>query len=405
MNVQVMGFESLRASSIKSSPSMAVSMAAKAMQAKGVDVVDLSLGEPDFETPAHIVEAAIGAMRSGKTRYTGPAGIDELRTAIVDKFKRENGLDYASDEVAIGNGAKQILFNAFLGTLEPGDEVVVPAPYWVSYTDIVILHGGVPKIVPCGVEDDFKLTPERLEAAITEKTRWFLFNSPSNPTGAMYTKAELAALGEVLACHPRVSIMSDEIYEHIVAGEVPFTSFANACPKLRDRTLLINGVSKAYAMTGWRLGYAVGPKSLISVLNKMQSQSTTCPSSISQVAAAAALNGPQDFVHSAVAEYKARGRLVTEGFSAIEGLEVRAPDGAFYLFPKCEGFIGRRTKDGHTISSDTELASYLLSDGKVATVPGAAFGMEPYIRLSFATSREKLFMAIDRIAAALAYLR
>lgn len=405
MNIQVKGFESRRAASIRSSPSMAVSMAAKAMQARGVDVVDLSLGEPDFETPAHIVEAAIGAMRSGRTRYTGPAGIDELRIAIVGKFKRENGLDYASDEVSIGNGAKQILFNALLGTLEPGDEVVVPAPYWVSYTDIVVLHGGVPKIVPCGVEDDFKLTPERLEAAITPKTRWFLFNSPSNPTGAMYSNKELVALGEVLARHRQVSIMSDEIYEHIVAGDVPFTSFAKACPELRDRTLLINGVSKAYAMTGWRLGYAVGPKSLVAVLNKMQSQSTTCPSSISQVAAAAALDGPQDFVRAAAAEYRARGRLVAEGFAAIEGLEVRAPEGAFYLFPKFESFIGRRTKSGRTIGSDTELASYLLAEGKVATVPGAAFGIEPYIRLSFATSREKLAVAIDRIASALADLR
>lgn len=404
MNVHVMHFESRRAASIKSSPSMAISMAAKLMQAGGTDVVDLSLGEPDFETPAHVVEAAVDAMRGGRTRYTGPAGTEELRSAIVGKFRRENGLNYRGDEICIGNGAKQIVFNAFLGTLEPGDEVIVPAPYWVSYTDIVVLHGGVPKIVPCGVEDEFKLTPERLEAAITGRTRWFLFNSPSNPTGAMYSRAELAALGEVLARHPQVSIMSDEIYEHILTGDVPFTSFANACPDLRERTLLVNGVSKAYAMTGWRLGYAVGPRSLVAVLNKMQSQSTTCPSSVSQAAAAAALNGSQDFVHAAVAEYRERGRLVTEGLSAIEGLDVRAPDGAFYLFPKCEGFIGRRTRAGQTIANDTELASYLLAEGNVATVPGAAFGMEPYIRLSFATSRAKLSDAVDRIAAALAEL-
>ncbi|MEK1933940.1 MAG: pyridoxal phosphate-dependent aminotransferase, partial [Pararhizobium sp.] len=300
-------FESARAATIKSSPSMAVSMAAKAMRAKGENVVDLSLGEPDFDTPAHIVEAAIDAMRRGVTRYTAPDGLPELRAAIAAKFKRENGLDYAMDEISIGNGAKQILFNAFLGTLEPGDEVIVPAPYWVSYTDIVILHGGTPKIVPCGVEDAFKITPERLEAAITTKTRWFLFNSPSNPTGAIYTAEELKALGAVLARHPRIAVMSDEIYEHIVCGSVPFTSFANACPDLKDRTLIINGVSKAYAMTGWRLGYAAGPKDLTKVLNKLQSQSTTCPSSITQVAAAAALNGPQDFVRQAVAEYKARG--------------------------------------------------------------------------------------------------
>ncbi|MBJ6133752.1 pyridoxal phosphate-dependent aminotransferase [Ochrobactrum sp. Q0168] len=403
--MNMIAFESRRAATIKSSPSMAVSMAAKAMRARGENVLDLSLGEPDFDTPQHIVEAAIGAMRSGVTRYTAPDGLPELRQAIVDKFKRENGLDYALDEISIGNGAKQILFNAFLGTLEPGDEVIVPAPYWVSYTDLVILHGGLPKVIACGVEDDFKITPERLEAAITPKTRWFLFNSPSNPTGAIYTAEELKALGEVLARHPRVAIMSDEIYEHIVCGDTPFTSFAIACPDLRDRTLIINGVSKAYAMTGWRLGYAAGPKELTKVLNKLQSQSTTCPSSITQVAAAAALNGPQDFVRAAVAEYKARGELVTKGFGAIPGLEVRAPEGAFYLFPKCAAYIGKVTPDGTVIANDTMLASYLLTEGKVATAPGAAFGVEPYIRLSFATSRENLAAAIERTYDALTKLR
>jgi len=403
--MNMIAFESSRVATIKSSPSMAVSMAAKAMRAKGEQVVDLSLGEPDFDTPGHIVEAAVEAMRKGLTRYTAPDGLPELRQAIVAKFKRENGLDYAMDEISIGNGAKQILFNAFLGTLEPGDEVVVPAPYWVSYTDIVILHGGTPTIVQCGVEDAFKITPERLEAAITPKTRWFLFNSPSNPTGAIYTAHELKALGEVLARHPRVAIMSDEIYEHIVCGNVPFTSFAVACPDLRDRTLLINGVSKAYAMTGWRLGYAAGPKDLAKVLNKLQSQSTTCPSSITQYASAAALNGPQDFVEKAVREYKARGELVANGFGAIPGLEVRAPEGAFYLFPKCTPYIGRTAPGGKKIANDTDLASYLLSEGKVATVPGAAFGVAPYIRLSFATSRENLSIAIERAADALAKLR
>ncbi|AYG64551.1 pyridoxal phosphate-dependent aminotransferase (plasmid) [Rhizobium jaguaris] len=399
-----MVFESSRAATIKSSPSMAVSMAAKAMRAKGEHVVDLSLGEPDSDTPAHIVDAAIEAMRRGVTRYTAPDGLSELREAIVRKFKRENGLDYAMDEISIGNGAKQILFNAFLGTLEAGDEVVVPAPYWVSYTDIVILHGGVPKIVPCGVEQDFKITPEQLEAAITPKTRWFLFNSPSNPTGAIYTAAELKALGEVLARHPRVAVMSDEIYEHIVCGDVLFTSIGVACPELRDRTLIINGVSKAYAMTGWRLGYAAGPKELTRVLNKLQSQSTTCPSSITQFAAAAALDGPQEFVTNAVAEYQARGELVARGFGAIPGLEVRAPEGAFYLFPKCAPYIGRTAPDGTPIKNDTDLASYLLKTGKVATVPGSAFGVEPYIRLSFATSRDNLNIAIERVADALGQL-
>lgn len=397
-------YETTRAAAIKSSPSMAVSMAAKAMRAKGEHVVDLSLGEPDFETPSHVVEAAIEAMRKGVTRYTAPDGLADLKAAIIAKFRRENGLDYAMDEISIGNGAKQILFNAFLGTLSPGDEVIVPAPYWVSYTDMVILHGGTPRVVPCGVEDGFKITPERLEAEITAKTRWFLFNSPSNPTGAIYSRDELRALGDVLARHPHVAIMSDEIYEHIVCGQTPFTSFAVACPELRDRTLIINGVSKAYAMTGWRLGYAAGPKDLTRLLNKMQSQSTTCPSSITQYAAIAALNGPQDFVADAVREYRARGDLVARGFSAIPGLEVMAPEGAFYLFPKCAAYIGRTAPDGTVIANDTALASYLLTEGKVATVPGAAFGVEPYIRLSFATSKDNLTLAIERISAALAKL-
>jgi aspartate aminotransferase len=400
-----LSFENKRSATIKSSPSMAVSMAAKAMRAKGEHVVDLSLGEPDFDTPAHIVEAAITAMKRGFTHYTAPDGLPELREAIVAKFRRENGLDYAMDEISIGNGAKQILFNAFLGTLEPGDEVIVPAPYWVSYTDIVSLHGGVPKVVPCGVEDAFKITPDRLEAAITPNTRWFLFNSPSNPTGVIYTADELKALGEVLARHPRIAVMSDEIYEHIICAEVPFTSFAIACPQLKDRTLTINGVSKAYAMTGWRLGYAAGPKALTKVLNKLQSQSTTCPSSITQAAAVAALNGPQDFVTGAVAEYKARRERAAKGFGSIQGLEVRAPEGAFYLFPKCAACIGKTAPDGTKIEDDAAFASYLLAVGKAATVPGAAFGVEPYVRLSFATSRENLAIAIERTADALAKLR
>jgi aspartate aminotransferase len=400
----MMNFQSTRALRINSSPSMAVSMAARKMRSAGENVVDLSLGEPDFDTPAHIVEAAYRAMRAGLTRYTAPDGSEELRAAIAGKFKRENGLDYGLDEIAVANGAKQILFSAFLATLEPGDEVVVPAPYWVSYTDIVVLHGGVPRLVPCGVETGFKLTPDRLEAAIGGRTRWLLLNSPSNPGGAIYSPAEYEALAEVLSRHPDILILSDEIYEHIVLGSDPFVSFAAACPHLRDRTLLVNGVSKAYAMTGWRLGYAAGPKALIAGLNKMQSQSTTCPSSISQAAAAAALNGPQDFVGEAVRRYKARGEQVTADLNAIPGLELVAPAGAFYAFPKCSAYIGRCTPDGQVIGNDSELATYLLTHGKVATVPGAAFGLEPYIRLSFATSRENLKMALARIAVALADL-
>ena len=399
-----MNIQNARASQIKMSPSMSVSMAAQALRAKGEIVIDLSLGEPDFETPPHIIEAAIEAMRGGVTRYTGPAGTERLRAAIAGKFRRENGLHYAADEIAVANGAKQIIFNAFLATLEPGDEVIVPAPYWVSYTDIAVLHGGVPRVVTCGVEAGFKMSPAQLEAAITARTRWLFLNSPSNPTGAVYNREEFEALGNVLRRHPQVMVLSDEIYEHIVALEGQFISFAVACPDLIDRTLLVNGVSKAYAMTGWRLGYAAGPKPLIAALNKMQSQSTTCPSSISQAASAAALDGPQSFVAEANAEYTARGKLLTEGLNAIAGLKTAFPAGAFYAFPECSAFIGKRTHDGLIIANDTDLATYVLHRGKVATVPGAAFGLEPYLRLSFATSRENLRTALAGIASALADL-
>lgn len=396
--------ENARAWRIKSSPSMAVSIAARSMKAVGEDVIDLSVGEPDFDTPPHIVEAAVAAMRSGQTRYTEPNGTEVLREAIVDKFLRENGLTYSVSDIAIGSGAKQILFNAFLATLEPGDEVIMPAPFWVSYPDIVALHGGSPIVIPCGIADGFKITPEALVAALTPRTRWLLLNSPGNPGGSIYSANELAALGQVLGHYPEVLVMSDEIYEHIVGGNVSFVSVGAACPQLRDRLLIVNGVSKAYAMTGWRLGYAAGPKALVAVLNKMESQSTTCPCSISQAAAIAALTGPQDFVRSAAAEYQARGTLVAERLSCIKGLEVRAPDGAFYAFPQCGAFIGRETPEGKPIADDTALAAYLLKVGKVATVPGAAFGLEPYIRISFATSRGMLETAMARIAAALAAL-
>jgi len=396
-----MNFQSSRAQRIKSSPSMAISVQAKEMAARGDKVIDLSLGEPDFNTPAHVIDAAHQAMLEGRTRYTAPNGFEQLRAAIVRKFQRENGLDYQPEEIAVANGAKQLLFNVFLATLEPGDEVLVPAPYWVSYTDMVLLNGGVPRVIPCGVEDDFKLTAERLEASITPQTRWLMLNSPSNPSGVIYSAEEFAALGAVLEKHPKVLVISDEIYEHIALGDKPFVSFANACPALRERTLLINGVSKAYAMTGWRLGYAAGPKGLIAAMNKMQSQTTTCPSSISQWAAATALDGPQDFVREATREYRARGEMVARGLAQIEGLELRMPEGAFYAFPRCAAFIGKRTPDGEVINNDADLAGYLLRVGKVATVPGSAFGVEPYIRLSFATSRENLEQALGQMREAL----
>lgn len=398
-------FESARSRRIQSSPTMAVSLLARRMREAGEAVIDLSLGEPDFDTPAHITDAAYAAMRSGQTHYTGPAGTEALRAAVTAKFLRENGLRYAADEIAVAGGAKQIIFNAFLATLELGDEVIVPAPYWVSYTDMAILHGGTPKTIACGVETGFKIKPEVLEAAITEKTRWILLNSPSNPSGVIYSKAEFQALGEVLARHPRVLVMSDEIYEHVVLGSEAFVSFAIACPDLRERTLIVNGVSKAYAMTGWRLGYAAGPKGLVAALNKMQSQSASCASSVSQAAAIAALEGPQDFVREAAAEYGARGALLAEAFDDIAGIDLLAPVGAFYAFPHCGKLIGARASDGQVIATGGDLARYLLEIGKVATVPGAAFGLEPHLRLSFATSRENLRAAARQIAEAVGRLK
>ncbi|AFO50689.1 MULTISPECIES: pyridoxal phosphate-dependent aminotransferase [Pseudomonas] len=399
-----MDMQSSRVKAVKSSPSMAVSVLAKQMLAKGEPVINLALGEPDYNVPAHVIEAAHQAMLAGNNHYTPPNGMDSLRQAIVDKFARENDLHYGLDEICVGNGAKQLLFNAFLATLEEGDEVITPAPYWVSYTDMAMLNGGVPVVIPCGAEQGFKVTAEQLEAAITPRTRWVMLNSPNNPSGAIFTREEFAALGKVLERHPKVLIISDEIYEHIVLGDQPFVSFVTACPQLRERTLLINGVSKAYAMTGYRLGYAAGPKGLVVAMNKTQSQTTTCPSSISQLAAVAALNGPQDFVRDANREYKARGALVVEGLAQIPGLKLQMPQGAFYAFPEVSAFIGKRTPDGQVINNDTELSAYLLRVGKVATVPGSAFGVEPYVRLSFATSRQELEQALGQLREAFAAL-
>ncbi|MFK0095892.1 pyridoxal phosphate-dependent aminotransferase [Pseudomonas sp. NPDC090592] len=399
-----MDVQSSRVKAVKSSPSMAVSVLAKQMLAKGEPVINLALGEPDYNVPAHVIEAAYQAMLAGNNHYTAPNGMESLRQAIVDKFARENDLAYGLDEICVGNGAKQLLFNAFLATLEAGDEVITPAPYWVSYTDMAMLNGGVPVVIPCGAEQGFKVTPEQLEAAITPRTRWVMLNSPNNPSGAIFTREEFAALGKVLERHPNVLVISDEIYEHIVLGDQPFVSFVTACPQLRERTLLINGVSKAYAMTGYRLGYAAGPKDLIVAMNKTQSQTTTCPSSISQLAAVAALNGPQDFVRDASREYQARGALVVDGLAKIPGLKLQMPQGAFYAFPEVSAFIGKRTPDGQVISNDTELSAYLLREGKVATVPGSAFGVEPYVRLSFATSRQELEQALGQLRDAFAAL-
>lgn len=395
-----MNYQSERVQRITESPSMAISLQAKAMRAEGQNVIDLSLGEPDFDTPAHILDAAERAMRSGQTRYTAADGTPELKAAIVQKFQRENGLTYTLKEVSVGNGAKQIIFNALLATLEPGDEVVIPAPYWVSYSDMVTVLGGVPVLLPCGAEDGFLVTGQRLAQSITPKTRWVILNSPSNPSGAIYTKTQWMDLGTALQAFPRVLIMSDEIYEHIVYDH-PFISFGNACPELRDRSLLVNGVSKTYAMTGWRIGYAAGPQGLIAAMGKIQSQSTSNPCSISQAAATEALSASQDFLGPMVAEYKARRDLVVSGLARIPGLEVISPQGAFYAFPQCASFFGMRAPDGSQINNDTDLAAYLLRRGKVATVPGSAFGLQAHIRLSFATSQSVLADALERMGAAL----
>jgi len=398
-------FQAERIKLIKASPSMAISLQARKMRQEGADVIDLSLGEPDFDTPAHIVEAAYRAMCAGQTRYTAADGTPELKAAVARKFQRDNGLIFAPDEISVANGAKQSIFNGLFATLEPGDEVLIPAPFWVSYSDMVSLAGGVPRIVPCGIESDFLLTPESFEQHLTPRTRWVILNSPSNPSGAVYDRGQLGALGEVLLKHPRVLVLSDEIYEHITYGAVPFVSFGAACPALRGRTLIVNGVSKTYAMTGWRIGYAAGPKALMVAMGKIQSQSTSNPCSVAQAAAVEALNGPQDCVAPMVAEYRSRSTRVLEALSRIPGLRTAQPQGAFYAYPHCGSFIGTRAPDGQTISNDADLAAYLLRIGHVATVPGVAFGLSPYLRLSFATSQAVLDDAMERIQRALADLR
>ncbi|EKF40135.1 Aspartate aminotransferase B [Nitratireductor indicus C115] len=395
-----MNYEAERARRIKLSPAMAVSVRARELRAGGADIIDLSVGEPDFDTPPHILEAAADAMRSGQTHYTAADGTPELKEAIVEKFRRENGLEFSRQQVSAGNGAKQIIFNALMATLEAGDEVLVPAPYWVSYTDMALLVGGIPRLVECPIEADFKLTAQQLDAAITPATRWLFLNSPGNPSGAAYSSAELQALGEVLRRHPRVLVLSDEIYEHIRHDGAEAPSFLSACPDLRERTVIVNGVSKAYAMTGWRIGYAAGPTELIKVMAKIQSQSTSNPCSISQAAAVAALIGPQDFVQEAAAEYTARRDLVIEGLSGIPGLKLRKPEGAFYAFVECKGLIGKRLPGHKPLESDADIAEFLLETAGIAVVPGAAFGLSPYIRLSFAAARPLLTSACKRLAEA-----
>lgn len=392
-----------RLAAVKPSASMAVSMAAKALRAQGVDVIDLGLGEPDFPTPAHIVEAAFKAAAAGETLYTASAGTPALRTAIAEKFKRENGLNYLPDEITVANGAKQIIFNALMATLNPGDEAILPTPYFVSYPEMVKLLGGVPVTPACPADTGFRLTPEVLQAAITPRTKWLFLNMPGNPSGAVYAATELQALGAVLAQHPHILILSDEIYEHILFDGRTFVSFGAACPDLRDRTLIVNGVAKAYAMTGWRIGYAAGPAPLIKAMNTVQSQSVTSVAAPMQAAALAALNGPQDCIAQFRAAFERRRDLVVAGIATIPGLTLAPPEGAFYAYIGCAALIGKRTANGETLTDDTAVTQYLLTSG-VAAVPGTAYGLSPFFRISTATSDAVLTEAIARIKAAVAAL-
>lgn len=397
-----MSYIASRLSAVKPSASMAASQAAKALRAKGVDVIDLGLGEPDFPTPSHIIDAAHVAAKAGQTLYTGAAGTVEVREAIAGKFRRENGLDYTADDIVVANGAKQIIFNALMATLEAGDEAILPAPYFVSYPEMVKLLGGTPVTVECPETSGFRLTPDVLEKAITPRTKWLFLNMPGNPSGAVYSQADLKALGAVLARHPQVLILSDEIYEHILFDGREFVSFGKACPELRDRTLIVNGVSKSYAMTGWRVGYAAGPAPLLKAMSTIQSQSCTSVCSIAQAATVAALNGPQDEVARFRQAFEARRDLVVDGIRKINGLALSPPDGAFYAYIGCASLIGRKTPGGFVLEDDAAVANYLLNEGRVASVPGAAYGLSPYFRISTATSEEVLTEAIARINAAVA---
>ncbi|HVY13146.1 MAG TPA: pyridoxal phosphate-dependent aminotransferase [Alphaproteobacteria bacterium] len=393
-----------RLSRIQPSPTMAVTQKAAELKSAGRDVIGLGAGEPDFDTPDHVKEAAYAAIRNGQTKYTAVAGTPELKKAIQAKFKRENGLDYAADQIIVSNGGKHVIFNAILATVDEGDEVIIPAPYWVSYPDMVMLAGGNPVIVACPPESNFKMKPAALEAAITPKTKWLILNSPSNPTGAAYTKDELRALADVLLRHPQVNIICDDIYEHLLYDGLEFFTLAQVEPKLYTRTLTMNGASKAYSMTGWRIGYAGGPKHLIKAMADVQSHSTSNPCSISQAATVAALNGPQDFLKDWVKSFQARRDLVVSMLNQSQGLSCKKPEGAFYVYPSCAGVIGKKTPEGKVIQTDSDFVEYLLESEGVAAVQGVAFGLSPHFRISYATSTELLEKACQRIQRACANL-
>ena len=377
---------------IKPSPTIAVTQKARELRAAGKDVIGLGAGEPDFDTPDNIKEAAIKAIKDGDTKYTPVDGTPKLKKAIIDKFKRENHLDYSVDQITVGTGGKQVLYNTFMATLNKGDEVIIPAPFWVSYPDMVLLAGGKPKIVKCTEKEGFKLTAKKLKKAISKKTKWLILNSPSNPTGAGYSEDEIKELSKVLEKNKKVNILSDDIYEHVRYDNFNFYTIAQI-PQLKDRTLTMNGVSKSYAMTGWRIGYAAGPKDIIKAIGKIQSQSTSNPSSISQAAAVEALNGNQDFIQQRADAFKERRDFVVSSLNDIKGINCLTPNGAFYVFPSCKGLLNKKTK----LKNDTQFVQKLLEKSNVAVVQGSAFGLDGYFRISYATSMENLKKAMDRI--------
>ena len=384
-------------SRVKPSATIAVTQKARDLKAAGRTVIDLSVGEPDFDTPDHIKEAGIDAIRRGETKYPPVAGIPQLKQAIAAKFKRENNLDYKPEQAIVGTGGKQILYNAFVATLNPGDEVLIPAPYWVSYPEMVLINGGEPRSIDCPIETGYKLTPEALDKAITPRTKWLIFNAPSNPSGAAYSAAEIRALTDVLMRHPQVWILTDDMYEHLLYTEEPFATIAEVEPRLYDRTLTMNGVSKTYAMTGWRIGYAAGPEKLIKAMTMIQSQQTSGACTISQWASVEALNGPQDFLPGFRRVFQERRDLVVSMLSQAHGLKCPKPEGAFYVYPSCAGTIGKRSPTGKVIATDEDFVTELLEAEGAAVVHGSAFGLGPNFRISYATSREKLEDACARI--------
>ena len=384
-------------SRIKPSPTIAVTQKARELKEKGVDVISLGAGEPDFDTPNNVKNAAIQAINNGETKYTAVDGTPKLKEAIINKFKRENGLAFTKDQINVGAGGKQVIFNAILSTINPGDEVLIPAPYWVSYPDIVLLAGGVPKIVVCSEKDKFKITPNKIKDSLTDKTKWIILNSPSNPTGSCYSKNEIDAIADLLKDYPKVMIMSDDIYEHVVYDNFKFYTIAQN-KSVTERTLTINGVSKSYSMTGWRIGYAGGPKELIKAMAKIQSQSTTNPSSISQAAAVEALNGDQSFIKDRSDAFKERRDFVVTELNKIPEIECINPEGAFYVFPSCKGCLGKSHNELGDIKTDTDFVSKLLESTGVAVVQGSAFGLEGFFRISYATSMQNLEKAVKRIS-------